>query len=160
VSLDRKPEYRFKQQGTIINKQTRAWNQQTCAPLMAMRVLLFACVISCQSTFTLAFLAAPPQHKLYSARFVAEQYQARSLGTRSPGHALRSLVCYEGEKGVGAQTPDSLVKLFETTSSTPRLPACLDLKDRETRVRLAQLLRHCTALELLQQQFTDSVQTP
>jgi len=120
---------------------------------MAMRVLVFACVIR----FTMAFLAAAPQHKLYSARFVAAQYQSRSLETRSLGHALRSLVCCEGEKGVRAQTPESLVKLFESTSSTPRLPSCLDLKDRETRVRLAQLLRHCTALELLQQQFTESV---
>jgi len=134
-------------------REPRVIKQHPCSPLMAMRVLVFACVLR----FTMAFLAAAPQQKIYSARFVAPQYQSRSLETCSLGHALRSLVCCEGEKGVGAQTPESLVKLFESTSSTPRLPSCLDLKDRETRVRLAQLLRHCTALELLQQQFTDSV---
>lgn len=60
----------------------------------------------------------------------------------------------EGE----APTADSLAKALRSTSDKmPRLPACLSVEDRETRVRLADILRRCTAVELLQQQFSDSV---
>jgi len=37
-----------------------------------------------------------------------------------------------------------------------QLPASLGLQDREARVRLAQILRQGSALELVQQQFSDA----
>jgi hypothetical protein len=67
-----------------------------------------------------------------------------------------NLVGYESGAGDAAMTPERLVKVFETSGDAPRLPACLGLQDKEARVRLAQILRQGSALELVQQQFSDA----
>ena len=75
---------------------------------------------------------------------------------------LRSLVGYEDNLVAPSPPPASvkperLAKALRAMDDTPRLPACLSVHDRETRVRLARILRRCTALELIQQQFSESV---
>jgi hypothetical protein len=80
-----------------------------------------------------------------------------SLARRRPHPLLNlNLVGYESGAGDAAMTPERLVKVFETSGDAPRLPACLGLQDKEARVRLAQILRQGSALELVQQQFSDA----
>ena len=109
--------------------------RRPCASVLALSLCL-----TCSS----ALIMAPP-----------------SLARRRPhprGRALRNLnlVGYESGAGDAAMTPERLVKVFETSGDAPRLPACLGLQDKEARVRLAQILRQGSALELVQQQFSDA----
>ena len=81
---------------------------------------------------------------------------ARPPAARGRRRGLRTLVGYEPGGGT-VMTPEQVAKVLETSADAPRLPACLSLEDRETRIRLAQILRQGTAVELIQQQFSDAV---
>ncbi len=68
------------------------------------------------------------------------------------------MIAYEPRDGGGVDmTQERMSKILVATKSLPGLPACLSPKDREARMRLADLLRRCTTLELVQQQLSDSV---
>jgi hypothetical protein len=111
-----------------------------CRPWASVLALALALCLACSSALIVS--PAPLAHGL----------------PHPCGRALRNLnlVCYDPGAGDAAMTTDRLVKVLETSGDAPRLPACLGLQDREARVRLAQILRQGSALELVQQQFSDA----
>ncbi len=124
---------------TMSHQALRSGIGTGCRPWAS--VLALALCLACSS----ALVVAPP-------RLAHSRPHPR-------GRALRNLnlVCYESPgTGDAAITTDRLVKVLETSGDAPRLPACLGLQDREARVRLAQILRQGSALELVQQQFSDA----